>query len=189
MPWGISEKYKVIFIHVPKTAGCAICDLLVPAMSIQSNHATISEIEKWYRVSPNSPRASGVPFEQYRPFAVIRNPYDRFVLGYFYERGRLVFRSKEEGAVKALIDGGIITSLRTQASWINETCRLLKYENLETELNSFFNETGIPLDARDMKIIHAPEAGTNLDGCYTSDLRKTVRKIYDVDFKIWEQLG
>lgn len=64
---------KCIFIHIPKTAGCAIANSLFgnPAC----NHFKI----KKYMVIFNRPT-----FNQYFKFTFVRNPWDRLVSGYHF---------------------------------------------------------------------------------------------------------
>ena len=70
----ISQDYKLIFIHVPKTAGMAISSavgLLSP------KHDTQQEIIK-------QAQSYDLDISKYFQFAFIRNPWDRFLSLYFY---------------------------------------------------------------------------------------------------------
>jgi hypothetical protein len=79
----ISDRYKCIFVHVPKAAGTSIersllfedqrCKTGEPA----SGHTTAIEFREEY------PKK----FEEYFKFTVVRNPYSRLISAYFYLLG------------------------------------------------------------------------------------------------------
>lgn len=180
MPWGVSIEKRFIFIHIPKTAGCAICAFLKGYMEVGSNHSTIAEAETWCKAHQVE-----VPWEAFKAFAVIRNPYDRFALGYFFERGRRVQREVSEAEIERLVDGGNL-ALRTQKSWVDEKCRLLKFETLAVNLNGFLREVGIPLDAREMPVVHKIVAEEIFDDYFTERDKRIIRNVYEEDFRLWE---
>ena len=72
----IIDKYKTIFIHIPKNAGTSIEEYFGnKSVRIQpEKHADIYEIKKKFKNSYNN----------YRKFTIIRNPYDKMVSWYFY---------------------------------------------------------------------------------------------------------
>ena len=182
MPWGISNEYRFVFIHIPKTAGCAINAFLKNYMHVGSNHATISEAEAWHKA-----RQIEIPWEMFQPFAVVRNPYDRFALSYFYKRGQRVHRKVSESEIFRLLENGN-QALRTQVSWINDRVRLLKFENLTNDLNEFLNEVEIPLYAEDMPIVHKVVAEEKFDDHFAPGDKEIIRNVYKEDFKLWENL-
>ena len=62
----INHKYKLCYVHIPKTAGTSITNLFEFK---QGGHTKMSEISK-----PNN----------YLLFTVIRNPWDRFASAFYY---------------------------------------------------------------------------------------------------------
>lgn len=70
----INYRKKIIFIHIPKNAGTAINNLLFKRDS--ANHLTVKE----YEIN-NKFRKK---IKKYFVFAVVRNPFDRFVSLYTY---------------------------------------------------------------------------------------------------------
>jgi len=75
----ISDKYKSVFIHYPKTAGESITSALTPTLEPKAGrkHLTAIQVknafgqEKW---------------EKYFKFSIVRNPWDRAVSWYFHLR-------------------------------------------------------------------------------------------------------
>lgn len=81
----ISHKYKCIYIHVPKTAGHSIVD----AFGMPWGNGRILNYDDDFLAS--GPIASkqnwmdlAVLYKDYFIFAVVRNPWDRFVSGWKY---------------------------------------------------------------------------------------------------------
>ena len=72
----INDDYKVIFIHIPKCAGTQLQnEIFIQNKKYKTRlHASIQEIKKIYYNE----------YLNYFKFAIIRNPYDRFVSAYFY---------------------------------------------------------------------------------------------------------
>lgn len=66
----ITHDYKLIFIHVPKCAGRSICDIF----NQRFDHFTLMYYEKDYQHY----------YPEYNAFAIVRNPYDRYVSMYHY---------------------------------------------------------------------------------------------------------
>ena len=74
----ISHKYKCIFVHIPKTAGTSIENVLRdenPPVYNSLHNTASTYIKKYERY-----------FDNYFKFSVVRNPWDRLVSGYFYHR-------------------------------------------------------------------------------------------------------
>ena len=126
----IIEKYKTIFIHIPKNAGTAIKDffnkdwdngLRVPRVKIHK-HDTI------YQIKLKTPEL----YNSFKKFAVVRNPYDRTLSWYIYIKGK---NTKFKKWLK-----NPTHKLEPQRTWVDDTVEILKFENLNEELNNFFGE-------------------------------------------------
>ena len=150
----IIEERKMIFIHIPKNAGTSIKSIFSKKVEKPFKHDTIYSIKKEYPDIYNS----------YKKFAIVRNPYDRMVSWYSYLRGysldndRIktyqwdekkgsydvidIVKSDVKGFREWIKDPFVPTKrlLDNQCCWVDETVKILKYENLENELNSFLNE-------------------------------------------------
>ena len=69
----IIDKYKTIFIHIPKNAGTSI-KTFFECKEFYNKHRTIDQIKK----------ENIKAYDSYKKFTIVRNPYDRMVSWYFY---------------------------------------------------------------------------------------------------------
>tara|TARA_R100000781_G_scaffold90505_1_gene55956 strand:- start:11 stop:574 length:564 start_codon:yes stop_codon:yes gene_type:complete len=143
----IIDKEKLIFIHIPKTAGTSIRSYMARHCSWDKNrvrqpkkHASIKEIKNEFPVE----------YETYKKFAIIRNPYDRIVSYFFYLK-RLnnyyvrgidfkIWLNYLVDIKKENINNSELQKTFPQNSWVDDTVSILKFENLEKEINSFFKK-------------------------------------------------
>ena len=74
MPFDVnySDRYKCLYIHVPKTGGCSVCD----ALDTVTNHHTALQCKRMWTKK----------FNDYWVFSIIRHPYDRLVSAWEYLR-------------------------------------------------------------------------------------------------------
>ena len=135
----IIDEHKAIFIHIPKNAGTSIETYFANgSVRIQpSKHADIHEIKRKFQNSYNN----------YRKFTIIRNPYDKMVSWYFYlkrnigEKHKVVeFNEWIKDPLQFWHADDPVRFLDPQHTWVDETVALIKYENLDKELNQFFGE-------------------------------------------------
>jgi chondroitin 4-sulfotransferase 11 len=71
---GYPNRHRCIFIHIPKTGGSAVADVL---FGNKSRHVPYFEYEF---ANPNK-------FRRYFKFAFVRNPWDRLISTFFFLRG------------------------------------------------------------------------------------------------------
>jgi len=135
----IIDKYKSIFVHIPKNAGTSIETFFANnSFRIQPNkHADIFEIKRKFKNSYNN----------YRKFTIIRNPYDKMVSWYFYLKRNLgenynivKFNEWIKNPSKLWHIEDPISYLKPQHEWVDETVEILKFENLNKELSKFFDK-------------------------------------------------
>ena len=159
----ILDKEKLIFIHIPKNAGTSISIYLSgePEMvEIRGQkafkHETVGDIKRDHPEIYNS----------YTKFAIVRNPYSRMVSWYSYLRKYRLdndhiktyqYNAKNNSyevvdIVKADVMGFRIWAknptildprkwlFNNQCYWVDETVTILRYENLNKELNDFFGK-------------------------------------------------
>ena len=150
----IIEKYKAIFIHIPKNAGTSIETLFANSSFIIQpyKHANIHEIKKKF------PKE----YDSYRKFTVIRNPYDKMVSWYFYIKENSLKGAPAYPLPETRIDFKAWVKepssfwyaspsllhfffdpphfLDPQHAWVDNTVEIIKFENLNNELSEFFGE-------------------------------------------------
>ena len=135
----IIDEHKAIFIHIPKNAGTSIETYFANrSVRIQPiKHADIHEVKRKFKNSYNN----------YRKFTIIRNPYDKMVSWYFYLKRNLgenykviEFNEWIKDPSKFWHANDPISYLKPQHEWVDETVEILKFENLNKELNEFFKE-------------------------------------------------
>jgi|TARA_Y100000310_G_scaffold337028_1_gene423059 hypothetical protein len=156
----IIDKEKLIFIHIPKNAGTSVeiffmADERKPeAGKHAEKHDTIEMIKNKFSNE----------YETYKKFAIVRNPYDRMVSWYFHLKKEAEkdyagiwkgfkitieksfpfdFAEWVKDPFKTLytkwkLSGETSNLLNNhQHVWVDETVNILKYENLNKELNDF----------------------------------------------------
>src|ERR1700746_1966012 len=70
---GYPNRFRCIFIHIPKTAGSSVVEVL---FGERSRHIPYFEYEQ----------ANPGKFRRYFKFSFVRNPWDRLVFSYFFLR-------------------------------------------------------------------------------------------------------
>ena len=135
----IIDTHKAIFIHIPKNAGTSIETYFAnSSFRIQPNkHADIYEIKRKFKNS----------YKNYRKFTIIRNPYDKMVSWYFYLKRNLNSNTEVLDFNDWILDptklwhaNDPISFLDPQCRWVDDTVELIKFENINEELNNFFGE-------------------------------------------------
>ena len=139
----IIDSHKTIFVHIPKNAGTSIETYFVnDSFRIQPNkHADICEIKRKFKNSYNN----------YRKFTVIRNPYDKMVSWYFFLKRNALENVSTNGDIIEFNEwikdpskfwnfNDPISYLKSQHEWIDETVEIIKFEDLNNELNKFFDK-------------------------------------------------
>ena len=142
----IIEDHKAIFIHIPKNAGTSIETLFAnSSFRIQPyKHDDIHQIKRKF------PKL----YKTYRKFTIIRNPYDKMVSWYFYLKENALKDVPAYPLPEITIDFKEWVKepssfwhandpphfLDPQHVWIDNTVEIIKFENLNNELNEFFGE-------------------------------------------------
>ena len=148
----ISHKYKCIFIHIPKTAGTTIENLLIDRLvpiAGGSSHEKISYYKKKY---PHQ-------FNDYYKFSCVRNPWDRIVSAFFYiskggnqssgdKKLMEIFGNNFKNFVLKIDTLEQSLFLTPQYEFIFTNNRLLldkvvKFESLEFDLKKVFNKLNL----------------------------------------------
>lgn len=219
----IIEKYKAIFVHIPKTAGSSIKHYF--RLSRQhsqffngyNTHNSIHQIRKSH---PDL-------YKSYKKFSIVRNPYDKMVSWFFYLKKRKAKKLKKVGSELPKANGSLDfvefnawvkdfpsfqnaiarlfadTSLnisfsgydfdgvgpkqytfkstlsymlKPQHTWLDDTVKIIKFENINKELSDFF-ETKINLPISN-KSIH-----NHYSTYYNRESLDIIYNKYEEDFK------
>jgi len=175
----IIEKHKTLFIHIPKNAGTSIKMYFDKDLPKPFLHNTIHDVKALIK-----------NHDVYKKFAVVRNPYDRMVSWFFYlkesckndgfnlkEVFDIDFNDWVEDPNKSFYVDRYVPKylLQPQHYWVDETVSILKYENLDKELNNFFNEK------IDLQITNKSKHGNYLK-YYNKNSFKIVYDRYKEDF-------
>ena len=147
----IIEKYKTIFVHIPKNAGTSIetffkTDTHAWDERLFNRHDTIHDIKS--KLEINDEFRINNKYNDYKKFAVVRNPYDRMVSWYFFYNIKNLTRHAKDTSFHNFIKNPLAFNLfeetkrlyNPQHVWVDDTVTILKYENLEKDLNKFFNK-------------------------------------------------
>ena len=147
----ISNKYKFIFIHVPKTAGLSVLAGLDPFCDEEQLHYGHPLQSAYYKL---------LNADDYYQFTFIRNPFARLVSTYSYIRaGGMCPPDKElrdrlhltrKTFKQFVLDLNVLESgvhFLPQLSFINvcaASVNIFRFENLQNDFNIACDKIGIP---------------------------------------------
>ena len=157
------ENKELLFIHIPKTAGTTISELFKEHninLGIFDNktkciNKTCKSIycSHWHIPSKYK---KNINFDNYIPFAVIRDPFDRIISQYNYISNK---ESQKYGNINLFIIDSLKKKNRfaqdchliPQTEYIydfygNKLTNIIKFENLENDLNNFTQKHNINIE-------------------------------------------
>ena len=200
MEINISDKYKCIFIHVPRAAGTSIKE------SLELPGRGHLPWQYYYLVYPEQ-------WDSYIKFAVVRNPWDRVVSAYYYAKMGKSYWHDNLKQITPYPDYELL-SMRTFAEcceilrdrrtllkheawhpqhvWIakkeNSHTSLmvdfvLRHENLENDFQTLCEKLGI-------QNIHLsrinPSNHEKYRTCYTEETKKIIEEVYATDIELFK---
>lgn len=189
----ISEEKKYIFIHIPKSAGHSIFNLL-------TSENNMSKIEKRWNVILNYVSGAHVcasrlktrfkGYEEYFKFAFIRNPFDRIVSLYWYvkqndPRDKWIYNFNNFTEFVYGIDEGIKGDLRKLSDYIcDDNGNILvdflgRIENLAEDFKIVANKLNIEGNLS----YHNTSKHKNYRDYYTKDTKKIIEQIFKDDLE------
>ncbi|EFO9214487.1 sulfotransferase family protein, partial [Campylobacter lari] len=190
------DKYKCIFIHVPKVAGSSIERVIYQTDRWLVGHVKASDYVKLDRDR----------FENYFSFGFVRNPYDRVVSAYHYLKndspdpldikwGKLNIRDLEfKEFVLKLQDEDFKQKILTK-NHFSFQYEYLCDENMNVlvdfvgrfeQLNSDFKKILNILNRKDSLIHVNKSKRCNYKDYYNCETYKIIREIYKNDFEIFD---
>jgi chondroitin 4-sulfotransferase 11 len=194
----IYHKWNTVFVQIPKNASSSIHKVLENQTDREHDHRTYIDI-----LSQNDPEL----IESYFSFAVVRNPYDRFVSAYEYLRG-----ISEDGWNPSFEDvvndfysrGTYFYTSEEQVHWwpqhvfvgiknIILVDKILRYENVNSEWSEIATKiiNGLP-ESYSKPTLTLPHENTShlrnkkdYKKYYTKDLAQKIYELYKKDFEMF----
>lgn len=199
----ISHKHKVIFVHVPKTAGQSVEQAFLDDLGLDWNQ------RRGLLLRPNSDPAKGpvrlahlyadeyvrlghigqAEFDSYYKFAVVRNPYERLLSEYRYRTFRQTgpfwwflrrpWHSEFSDQVRHMVPQ---TRYLLNADGKCLVDRIVRFENIEAEMAEVFRDIfGEPRPLPRRNTSHRQERRMGREDLSVGD-RARIRKMYQRDF-------
>lgn len=199
MPWGISHKYRFIFIHIPKTAGTTICSSWEGSLLkkicketgiLGGTHKSAMDLKQMF------PKE----FDKYFKFAVIRNPFDRFVSKFYFKQLNprknfdLEWTDKEaEGLLPQMywITDRTCPDVPTKDPYFRHDTHygnvivngLLRYENIDNDLKYTFKKLNMHVDYSVMPHFRQTRSVGDYRRYYDEKMKSLVTYLYREDLK------
>lgn len=201
MPWGMSHKYKFIFIHIPKTAGTTICSYWDGSLLKQVCKET-GVLGGFHRSAMQLKERYPKEWDEYYKFAVVRNTYDRFVSKYFFKD----LEPKEDADFGIEWDDRMSESMLPQLYWITDrhdyflptnkkydrqdlhfgniiVDKVCRYETLEEDLREVFKHLGLEIDEAVFPHFRQVRAAGTYQRYFTPEFKGLVTYLYREDLK------
>lgn len=199
MPWflmnPIGEMTKgLIFIDQSKTGSTTTCRVFERAVCesnghLGGGHTCASFIQFNYRKY----------FNTYHTFSIIRNPYDRFISAFFFEKQKFTDPEITEEAFRAVMKKKESYPMISQLQFISDkegniiVDELIKYENMKEGVGRMVERYKIPyVDVNDFdKLTFQKTKKKGSWQQYYKDnpvLWDIVPKIYGGDIELWKTL-
>jgi hypothetical protein len=194
----LSRRHRLLFVHIPKTAGSAITDALERLDPSALTSLPFARRTKHLTAREIAPRAAllGLPLSRLYVFAVVRNPYERFASLYHYLRKREKYvermaaypRLDDFAAAVAAREPWTerLHSIRPQADFVLAADgralvgNVVRYEALGEGLAAVERHLGRPLD---LQVRNASDwSRTDADRLISPAVRDLVRERYATDF-------
>lgn len=153
----IISKYKIAFIHIPKTGGNTVMSMFhqVPVQeSLKSNQ--IKNLQKYYKISHkkyNREELYSLKESGFLPFATVRNPYQRAYSMFQWDHHHTSKRDKRTPCPDFkswLLNIPNCNLFLPQSVWITDyrgllPIKLCKIENIQKEIKPICEHAGFEL--------------------------------------------
>ena len=179
----VSDRYKVIFIHIPRTGGTSFSEGLNRAINAQQFEHKHSPIEKIKRVAPKK-------YKRYKKVTLVRNPWDRLYSRYKWLNKWLLKGNRPTPTFEKAVKENRIHEhhLRPHQFFIKQGDIVLidKFCFFET-LQTNFNQLCRSVKARPVKLKHLNAAGTRVDyrAQYDNEMIDIVANFYREDIEMF----
>jgi hypothetical protein len=196
----ISHKYKVIFVHIPKTAGTSVEKFLeIPGLSEEHLRSHKISIIDGIKYAPQHLTANMIKthdlvkdyWDNYFKFSIVRHPYTRALSEYFWRKGKtgqnLRFNPTEFSSFLNLLKERKSDHDLSQYDYLYNNGKLLvdnvgKYEDLKTSINTlckYINES------KDFPITQKSSNKNSYINFLTSKHKDKIIELYNKDFEFF----
>jgi hypothetical protein len=200
----VSSEKKFLFVHIPKTAGSSITNVLRPFSHPQNrtlrrrvtSHLPIREAQDaaYFRVHDRAHWAriklGRTTYDELHSFAVVRNPFDLAASHYRFLQERTPERYGKRGANWSFLD--LLQYLRRarrrfdQTSWVTDRSgaiivdRIMRFETLPQDFSELALDLGLPSTV--LPKVNTTQ-GRDLETNFTNEAIKEIQAIYAPDFE------
>jgi len=184
MARAISDYYKFLFIHIPKTGGTSLFNTKSKAcikllsegkLILCGGHLGLARMSKKIDIS------------KYFKFAIVRNPWDRFISLWLTRAKKLEL---DEFIERIKLGREKWYALRPCIFWIGDSNnnilvdKVLRYENYKEEVTDLMKKLGLHDIASELPHLRKTNRHSNYRGYYTNEWQvEFVKKFYDLDIK------
>ena len=201
----ISNKYRCIFVHIPKTGGSSIEKIIWSPAERTIENLWMGFIKPHYNkyqtgglqhlfASHIAQEVSAECFNSYYKFSMIRNPFDKIISQYKYMSSRSDLRDfigmQEPDSFAQYLD---LIAKKKHVQWdqqykfiVDEHGELmvndiLRFENFNNEVSALFNRLKIPFN----NIPHENKSSQRkkTTSYYCKETYQQVAEMYSADFK------
>lgn len=194
----ISDKYKAIFIHIPKTAGTSIETVLEVDPYNPNNLQHFSGNQLQHRTAMELKTNMMLPdqvFNNYFKFTFVRNPFDRLYSEYLFlsEQGVINLPFDNFANIDFLtrrdLPGFIVDHTRPQSDYILDSFGNVlvdyigKFETLSTNWEVISERLNV---SKKLPHMNKTKRDTGYRDMYGKKTREAVEKLYNKDLKIFK---
>jgi len=194
----INHKHKLLFLHIPKTAGNSIKQFFSfsnKEISEDNYHGTLDYLVKKY-----------YQYQDYYLFTIVRNPWDRFASAFFYAKmDKSMYHDKDNETKHP--DYDIVKDLsfnecvelfyhkkielvekhfHPMVKWIDNDIKIkkiIRFENLHKELKELCKESNLCLNIDSFPIINKSDKKQKYQDIYNKETKQMIAEIYEQDIK------
>ena len=198
----ISHRLRCIFVHIPKTGGTSIEDVIWPGEKTEADlwAGFVAPMRNRYQTGGLQhllarqirTHVGETVFASYLKFAIVRNPWDKIVSQYCYMRRRPDLRDyiglAEDASLADYLDRIAATE---HVQWMPQLCFVKdddgrdlvdvigRFETLAADAARIFTRLG--LSGPELPYLNRSERDTDYRGYFTPETRATVARLYGSD--------
>lgn len=193
-----SHEKKIIFIHIPKTAGTSITDLLKDNTTNKkfryNNHGklrVLPDILDYHKHSSSSRYEKLLGenlYSEYFKFTFVRNPWDRMVSWFEYARlGRPYNATEFERWIDMVEARSDDQMHKFMENGIKKVDFIGRFENLEEDMSFVLKETGLEEEnLLNLKKLNQSTRMEDYTRYYTPFLKEKVEKIFEEEIEYFK---